>query len=284
MTRSPAPVLVVDLFPEVRHRLVALLTELPDTQWAASTVCPGWSVKDVALHLLGVNVANISRRRDGFGDAFAAFVPRAADPTDPLTLVETIANWNEAWVVATRRLSPRLLCTLLTVTGKEIEAFYRDLDLLAQGNAVSWAGPDPAPVWLDIAREYTEQWVHQAQIRDALKLPMLDEPRLFAPVLDTFMWALPHTLRDMAWPPDAALRVLITGDAGGEWWAVRRDDQWVLRKELHREADATVTMDQDTAWRLMTKGLSPSLAQRLVKIEGERQLGGKVLEMVAIIA
>jgi len=129
------------------------------------------------------------------------------------------------------------------VTGKELEAAYRGLDLLALGNAVSWAGPDPAPVWLDIAREYTEQWVHQAQIRDALHLPMLDEARLFAPVLDTFMWALPHTLRDMTSPPGTALRVLITGDAGGEWWAVRRDDQWVLRKELHREADATVTMD-----------------------------------------
>jgi len=65
MTRPPAPVLVVEVFPEVRHRLVALLTELADTQWAAPTVCPGWSVKDVALHLLGVTVANISRRRDG---------------------------------------------------------------------------------------------------------------------------------------------------------------------------------------------------------------------------
>lgn len=278
------PVLTVGLFPEIRYRLVGLLAGLSATQWSAPTVCPGWSVKDVALHLLGVNVANISRRRDGLRDALAAFVPPAADLSDPTTFVETIANWNEVWVVATRRLSPRLLCELLTMTGETVEAVYRDLDLLAQGDTVSWAGPEPAPVWLDVAREYTEQWVHQAQIRDALGLPVLDEPRLFAPVLDTFMWALPHTLRDMASPPGTALRVVIAGEAGGEWWAVRKNGWWLLSKELRRQADASVMMDQNTAWRLMTKGLSPSSAQHLVQIEGESQLGGKVLDMTAIIA
>lgn len=280
----PAPILVVDLFPELRYRLTALLWELTDPQWATPTVCPGWSVKDVALHLLGVNVANISRRRDGYGDALTAFVSPGADLADPATLVEAITRWNEAWVVAARRLSPRLLCELLTETGEQLETFYRGLDLLAQGSAVSWVGPEPAPVWLDIARECTEQWLHQAQIRDALRLPMLDEPRLFAPVLATFMWALPHTLRDMTSPPGTALRVVITGEAGGEWWAVRWNDRWVLSTDWHRDAEASVTMDQDTAWRLAIKGLDRSRGEQMVRIEGERQLGSKVLDMVAIIA
>lgn len=282
--RPPALVQVVGLFPELRYRLTALLRELDDPQWATPTVCPGWSVKDVALHLLGINVANLSRRCDGYGAAVAPFVLPGADLADPAALAATIAHWNEAWVVAARRLSPRLLCELLTVTGATLETFYRSLDPLAQGEVVSWAGPDPAPVWLDLAREYTEQWVHQAQIRDALNVPLLDEPHLFAPVLDTCMWALPQTLRDVEYPPGTALRVVITGEAGGTWWAVRRDDRWVLAMEWDRTATASVTMDQDTAWRPATKGLDQSLAQQLVRIDGELQLGSRVLEMVAIIA
>ena len=47
------PVLVVDLFPEERRLLLDLLANLTDEQWRAPTACAGWSVKDVALHLLG---------------------------------------------------------------------------------------------------------------------------------------------------------------------------------------------------------------------------------------
>jgi len=253
--RVQEPVLVVDLFPELRERLVALLSGLTDAQWRLPTVCAGWSVKDVALHLLGVNIAQISRRRDGFGESFQAFVPPGRTLDDHATLVETVNAWNEAWVVAARRLSPRLLCELLTGTGEAIEAYYRELDPMAMGDPVSWAGPDPAPVWLDVAREYTEQWTHQAQIRDAVGAPALDAPHLFHPVLATFMHALPHTLREMERPVGTRLRVRVTGAAGGEWVAARIADRWALVSGGEDDA-ARVTVEQDTAWRLLTKGLT----------------------------
>ncbi|HEX3202686.1 MAG TPA: hypothetical protein VHW42_12245 [Actinomycetes bacterium] len=41
---------------------------------------------------------------------------------------------------------------------------------------VSWVGPDPAPNWLDVAREYSERWTHQQQIRDAAEIPGRDGP------------------------------------------------------------------------------------------------------------
>ncbi len=223
--RPLAPILVVELFPEVRRRLVTLLADLSESRWRLPTVCSGWSVKDVALHLLGVNVANLSQRRDGFGGAFAAFVPPGTDLADHAAVVASLAAWNQAWVVATRRLSSRLLCELLTATGEAVEAHYRGLDPMSLGAAIRWAGPEPAPVWLDLAREYTEQWVHQAQIRDALGLPVPDDPRLLAPVLDTFMRAIPHTLRADTPPAGTCLRVTVVGEAGGEWLAVRHDNR-----------------------------------------------------------
>jgi hypothetical protein len=145
-------------------------------------------VKDVALHLFGVDVGNLSLRRDGFSDPWW---DGARDD-----LVSSLNQWNETWVAVARRLSPRLLCELLRVTGEEVASYFFSLDPAAIGGPVSWAGPDPAPVWLDIAREYTERWVHQQQIRDALGRQGLAEPRYLAPVLATFVHALPYTLRE----------------------------------------------------------------------------------------
>jgi uncharacterized protein (TIGR03083 family) len=278
------PVPVVDLFPELRERLLALLTGLTDAQWDAPTVCAGWSVKDVALHLLGGTAANVSRRRDGFGANFLTYVPEGGSLDDEATFVTTINGWNEGWVVAARRLSPRLLCELLDVTMRDLADYFRTVDLLAMGDPVSWAGPEPAPVWLDVAREYTEHWTHQAQIRDAVGAPLLDEPRLFAPVLATFMHALPHTLRDLARPEGTRLRVVVTGPAGGAWDAVRAGTGWDLARPVDEPAGTRVTLDQDTAWRLVTKGMTAREARAHARIDGDESLAAAVLEMVAIIA
>jgi uncharacterized protein (TIGR03083 family) len=284
MTMSTGePVLVLDRFAEVRERLIALLRGLTDEHWAMPTVCAGWTVHDVALHLLGVNVSNVSRRRDGFGGNFAAFVPPGGDLADERTLATTLNAWNETWVLATRRISPRMLPDLLDATARQLEAYLETLDLFATGDAVSWAGPEPAPVWLDVAREYTEQWTHQAQIRDAVGAPLLDEPHLFAPVLAAFMHALPHTLRDLVRPTGTTLLVEILGPAGGIWAVARDDERWRFT-DPEDVAPNRVRFDQDTAWRLVTKGLVPGFARKRTTIVGDEELGEEVLRMVSIIA
>ena len=116
--------------------------------------------------------------------------------------------------------------------------------------------PAPAPIWLDIAREYTERWTHQQQIRDAVGRPGLQDRRFFGPVLAAFVHALPHALRHTAAPDGAIVRLVITGEAGGAWVAARERERWVLGRDSAATADATATLDQDVAWRLFTKGLS----------------------------
>lgn len=278
------PVIVADLFPELDAHLVQMLRSLTPEQWQVPTACAGWSVKDVALHLLGGDLGNLSRRRDGLTNSLAAYAPPGADFADNATLVAALNRWNEDWVEATRRLSPRVICDLLPPIHEATHAYYRSLDPLALGGPVGWAGPDPAPVWLDIAREYTEHWAHQAQIRDALGLPALQGRRLYAPVLAAYMHALPHTLRDLPALDGATLRVVIVGEAGGEWLAVRQGLTWILALDPDRPARATAFLTQDAAWRLFTRGLTDAEAERAVQIEGDAALAGAVRRMVAIIA
>lgn len=275
------PIVTVELFPQERSALLQLLSTLPDEQWANPTVCPGWTVHDVALHLLGDDIGIISSRRDGYKEPFAS---ADLDLSQWHTLVSFINQRNELWVQSTRRISPRLLCEFLQVTGVAIASHFAQLDQFALGVPVHWAGPEPAPVWLDTAREYTERWLHQQHIRDAVGQPGLKERQWLVPVLETFVHALPQTLRQIDSPTGTKVQLSITGEAGGKWSAVRADQTWILSTDAASMPDAKVTVDQDIAWRLFTKGISREEALQHVRQEGNMLLANKILDMVSIIA
>jgi uncharacterized protein (TIGR03083 family) len=277
MTVEPQPIVVTGLFPDLLEHLLVLLSGLSAQDWAQPTVCAGWSVKEVALHLLGSDAGILSRKRDGFSPA-----TRPIHNADEL--VALIDGLNASWLQATRRLSPRLLCDLLRFMGDQVCDYYQSLDPHALGGAVSWAGPEPAPVWLDLAREYTERWHHQQHIRDAVGRPGLKGPRYLAPALDAFVRALPHTYRHVVAPDGALLTLTISGASGGQWSLLREQGLWRLYRDVAREPQAEVVIDEDSAWRLFTKGLNRSQAQARVVLLGDRSLGSHVLDMVSIIA
>ena len=276
------PVIVLDLFPPERQLLLELLSELTEEDWRKPTICAGWTVKDIALHLLGDDIGLLSRKRDGFDYLTSLGNPAALDSWDEL--VKYINERNDVWVQATRRMSSRLLCKLLALTGEELHLYFASLDPYAIGDAVSWAGPAPAPVWLDVAREYTERWVHQQHMRDAVNKPGLKEPRYFAPVLDTFVRTLPHSYKDVQANDGTVIRLIISGTSGGDWCLLRKQQQWKLGKASTARADATVLIDQESAWRLFTRGMSENEVLPHVTIEGNQQLGLHVLHTVSIIA
>lgn len=271
------PIIVTNLFPEVLDELLALLATLSEEEWACPTVAPGWTVKDVALHLLGDEVGMLSRRRDGFS------LP--APPLDNWeTLVAFLNQLNDTWVQAARRISPRLLCDLLRLTGEQVNDYFRTLDPYAIGGPVSWAGLQAAPVWLDLAREYTERWHHQQQIRDAVNKPGLLEPRYFAPVLDAFVYALPHTFRQVDAVEKTLVALTITGEAGGRWGLRREGDKWTLYADVTEDADAEAILPQEVAWRLFSKGMTSTEARDHATLQGDLSLAEKLLDTVSVIA
>jgi uncharacterized protein (TIGR03083 family) len=275
--QQPKPIIVTDLFPEVLAALLDLLSGLSDEEWAAPTVCPGWSVKDLAGHLLGDDVGMLSRRRDDYRHGNAAF----ASWDD---LVAFINRQNAEWVETARRLSPRLLCDMLRLTGEQVSTFFQSLDPYAIGGPVDWAGPDPAPIWLDLAREYTERWHHQQQVRDAVGKLGLCEPRYLAPALDAFVRALPHTYRHVEAAEQTLVALTIAGAAGGTWFLLREYAAWQLYLDIARAPDAWVTLDQDVAWRLFTKGISEETARAQATIIGNQHLAAPMLKILSVIA
>lgn len=275
--REPQPILVTGLFPEVLDALLDLLHDLSPEDWNRSTSCPDWSVKDIATHLLGGKIGILSRKRDGY--RFSG---------DPIIrwdeLVALINNLNKVWVSAASRFSPRFLCELLRFTGEQVCDYFESLDPFVLGDPVDWAGPEPAPVWLDLAREYTEWWHHQQQIRDAVGKPGLKDPKFFAPLLDTFVRALPRTYRDVEAKEGTLVALTISGDSGAGWGLCRENGSWNLYTDVTQPVAAEVVIDQEVAWRLFSKGLRTDDALRKATLIGDRSLGLKLFETVSVIA
>lgn len=275
--KTPAPIIVTDLFPEVLDSLVDLLTGLSMDDWNRPTICARWSVKDIATHLLGGQLGILSRNRDRY--AYSGSPIKKWDD-----LVRLINELNDIWVRAASRLSPRLLCDLLQHSGKQVCVYFSSLDPYSIGGPVDWAGPERAPVWLDLAREYTEWWHHQQQIRDAVAKPGLKEPRFFAPVLDAFVRALPHTYRLVDAKDGTTVALTISGDSGGRWLLRREEGNWRLYLAGGEKTGAEIVIDQETAWRLFTKGVTKGEARKRAAISGDRDLASKALDMISVLA
>lgn len=275
--KLPEPIIVTGLFQPTLDSLVRLLSDLSADDWNRPTACARWSVKDIASHLLGGEVGILSRHRDGYAYSGNPFISWEE-------LVALINSLNDTWVKATSRMSPRFLCELMKFTGEQVCDYFKSLDPYEIGGPVDWAGPEPAPVWLDLAREYTERWHHQQQIRDAVGKPGLKERKFFAPVLDAFVRALPRTYAQVDAKDGTLIALTITGDSGGKWFLLRARDHWNLYIEATQAADAELMIDQDLAWRLFTKGVRKDDALAGVTLIGDERLAMKALDMVSVIA
>lgn len=271
------------LFPELDRRLIALLRSLPDDAWEKPTIAGKWTVKDVAAHLLDSGLRRLSMARDSFyGEKPATKVKSYQD------LVDFLNRLNAEWVTAMRRVSPTVLIDQLEYSSAKVSMYFQTLDLAAPAPfAVAWAGERQSENWFDIAREYTERWHHQQQIRLATgrenDSDKITTRELYYPVLDTFMQALPHHYRDVATSDDAIVRVKVSGDAGGAWAIQRTKNTWQMCDTL-REATAEVTIPDDIAWRVVTKGSPRAEAISRSSLTGDRALAEHVFSMLSIMA
>lgn len=233
------------------------------------TACASWDVEGVALHLLGGEISNLSRRRDGVESA----------PAPGEDLVAWLNARNEEWVRAARGIGHRLLIELLDFTGEAFERHLATLDLDVRSGHVSWVGDDPVPSWLDVARELTERWVHQQQIRDATGRPGAMDAELTAAVLGTFVHALPRTYRAVEGEPGTAVELRVEGPGGGTWHVLRSASEWSLGEGAHPSPTGVVTLDVDAAWRLFTR--NPE--RRPPRIEGDEALANVMGSAIAIV-
>jgi hypothetical protein len=84
-------------------------------------------------------------------------------------------------------------------------------------------------------------------------------------------------------PIGTAVLVEISGECGGQWFLSKGPARWDFAAQPIGDSASRVTIPQDLAWRLFTKGIDPHSARAQVEIEGDRNLGEKFFHPTAIV-
>jgi hypothetical protein len=216
--------------------------------------------------------------RDGF------ISPPDREITSYTDLVAYLNQFNAEWVSACKRMSYQLITELLESTGRQ----YSDIMLQQDPDvdaifSVAWAGEETSKNWFHIAREYTEKWHHQQQIREATGHPGILTEELFIPFIDTLLRGLPHTYRNTTSPPGTVIRISIVLNEPVSWYLLRSESAWTITNLQPGSEHAGVNIPAEVAWKLFTKALTPAEALESVVLTGEKSLAEITLNLIAIM-
>ncbi len=274
---SLEPILTAHLFSKLEGMLIELLRSLKPHDWEKQTIAPKWKVKDVAAHLLDTQLRKLTICRDGYA-------PEPPSINSHADLVAFINRLNHEGVTLYRRLSPNVLVSLMEVASRQSSEYHESLDPFADALfAVTWAGEDKSANWFDTAREFTERWHHQQQIRLAVDKPGIMIREFYYPVLDCFMRGLPFTYRTVSAKSGTLAQFNVSGESGGCWYLYRHGEAWKLIGVPDGEKVSETTIPQEIAWRVFTRGIEPDVAKSQVQVSGDTELGLHILGMMSIV-
>ncbi len=267
------------LFKPLQNKLIELLKSLNEDDWNRQTVAKQWKVKDVVSHMLDTQLRVLSIQRDGY---YGEQPPKINEYVD---LVKWLNQLNSEWVSATKRLSPQTLILLLESIGDLVSEYYVSLNPWDEAVfSVAWAGESTSYNWMHVARDYTEYWHHQQQVRDAVNKQGIMSREFFYPAMNTFFQALPHTFRDIAAEKGTVIEARVTSEAGGTWYLIKNAEGWKLELGAKSNPLAIVSIPIEISWILFSKSIRPHEIIDKVEIKGDEYLAKKILEMVSVIA
>jgi uncharacterized protein (TIGR03083 family) len=266
-----SPQRVVDtrsLFRPISAALVSLLRELPAKSWLNPTVAGSWLVRDVVAHM-----------------ADGALPP----PPDPIRAEREFASYINAWnaegVAVYHRYSTRVLTDVYEHASTALADYFESASLEGKGTyGVSWAGEESSDAWFDIAREFSEVWHHQAQVRLAVEAPPLDDPRYLQAVLAVAVRSLPHAYRHFPVKEGTTISVAIPGVSGG-LWTLERDEnmRWKIWEGSDGHATTRITIEPDVAWRLFFNNIPEKEAPEAIGVEGRLDLARPLLRARSVV-
>jgi hypothetical protein len=199
---------------------------------------------------LGGDLGFLARRRDEY---YGTPPPDGANEPE---FIAWLDDMQMEWVRAARRLSPSLVMELLAWSGPQVIETLAAEDELARSATVSWAGPQPVPVWLDQLRELSECWIHRQQLLQAISRSSDLEPALVRPILLGLRWAYPYRPFQLAQAADGdSVRISITGPVTETWFLVASSGMWDFAAVAGPRTVASLAMTTDQAWRLLTNNL-----------------------------
>ena len=257
---------VVDALLGQWEALAEVLAPLSEDEWLTPSPCPGWSVKDLAAHVIGTELT-----LDG---------QPSPELTEEVRAHEHVRNdigaINEAWVDSFRsRPGTEVLATLKEVTGRRARA----LAAMSQEefDADSWtpAGPGSYGRFMQI-RVY-DCWIHEQDMRMALNRPgHLSGPQA-EQSLDEVARALGFIVGKKAGAPQgSSVEIELTGPTSRRLF-VTVDGRAAVVPTLDGEPTVKVTMPFELFIPMASGRLPADPAAPGIELAGDTDLAARVV-------
>jgi uncharacterized protein (TIGR03083 family) len=256
---------VVGMLEEEWGGIARLCAPLGEERWLTPTDLPRWSVKDVVSHIIGVESFMLGRP-----------LPDHMPPDAPHVRNE-MGKFNEVTVDYRRSMS-----------GEEVLQEFREVTAERLRLLRSWSDEDfDAESWTPIgsgqARDLLSTrlmdcWIHEQDIRRALNEPGGLEGEVAAHSFTRLSGGMPYVVGKKVAPPDGTtVSFHVTGEAAHPFAVVMKEGRGSLLENVPGDAACTLAMDLETFCCLSCGRWFPDGAADRVTIEGDRDLGSRVL-------
>ncbi|MCE9598910.1 MAG: maleylpyruvate isomerase N-terminal domain-containing protein [Spirochaetia bacterium] len=263
------------LFRELSGDLAHFLRTLRLADWNRKTISAKWTVRDIAAHLLDGSMRRVSVHRDNFA------MPPYDTERFPV-LFNYLDHLNSTWVEAARRLSPQVLLEMIERFDSQYASLMDAADLEGQAVfPVDWMGEATSTNRADFARDYTEKWYHQQQIRHAFDSHAIESPRYLRPVYDIFALAVPVALAELNSTSGDTATLIISGQSGGTWSFVYDGKAWKSTSEVSANS---IELEARYAWRFLTNRAYKAEKRASVEKRGKPDICEALLNTLAMMA
>jgi uncharacterized protein (TIGR03083 family) len=263
-----------DAWTQSVEAISELVKPLAEGQWNRATGCPGWSVRDVVSHVIGVECELLGDPR-----------PIHSLPRDLYHVKDETTRFMEVQVDVRRHHTGPEMTGELEYTIIRRSRQLRN-ERRTPGAEVRNVLPGGKPVTLErqLQLRAFDVWVHEQDIRRALDKPgNLDSPGAYV-ARDVLIEGLPLVVAKKAGAPAGCAVVVDVGGPVDFMRTVRvdQDGRGSVNGSPSLGPAVTLSLDWETYVRLACGRVRPDAVADRVKVEGDAELGRAILRHFAV--
>jgi uncharacterized protein (TIGR03083 family) len=264
---------VIAILAEEWGAIDTLAQGLVDAEWDLPSECPGWTVRDVLSHVIGIE-------RVLLGEALPPPLTEL-----PSHVENEVGARNEAWVAPRRsRPGPDVLHEFQEVTGRRVAQLRSWPESRFDEIGPSPVGEVPYREFMHV--RVMDSWVHEQDIRVATARPGHDSGPAAELSIDRLCAAMPFVVGKQAGAPEgASVRFELRGPLSRRIDVIVRDGRAKAVAVLDAQPTTSLDIDVEVFWRLACGRVDGKAARLagLVDIGGDEALASRVLDAMAFM-
>lgn len=275
MTDHPSLQPYVDAWTQSIEAISELVTPLAEGEWSRATACPGWSVRDVVSHIIGVECELLGDPR-----------PIHTLPRDLYHVVDETSRHMEIQVdVRRHHTAPEMTGELeYTVIRRSRQLRNEKRGPEAEVRNVIPGGAEKLSLERQLQLRVFDVWLHEQDVRRALGRPGNLDSAAALVTRDVLIASLPKVVAKDAGAPAGSAVVLDVHGPVEFLRTVRVDEngRGSVNGSPSLGPAVTLSLDWETYLRLAAGRVRPDAVAENVKVEGDAALATEILRHFAV--